>query len=215
VPIPTNLHTLAYVSIRQHTSAYVNIRQHTSDHTPQPGKQRLRCHDLCSCTSKASKLSGKRSPPRPSASPSEVTAYVGIRQHTSAYVSVCERAHRHGHLRVHRLELLLLHGLREPEGRAYVSIRQHTSAYGSIRQHTAAYVNGPEGLSLALARLLLHRLRFFLCIRQHTSAYVSIRSSAYVSIRQHTLARLRPHRLCFFLCMSQHPSAYVSYISRL
>jgi hypothetical protein len=49
------------------------------------------------------------------------SAYVSIRQYTSAYVSEQrERAVR---------------------GSAYVSIRQHTSAYVSIRQHTSAYVS--------------------------------------------------------------------------
>ncbi len=31
-----NLHTSAYVSIRQHTSAYVSIRQHVTSPTPTP-----------------------------------------------------------------------------------------------------------------------------------------------------------------------------------
>jgi hypothetical protein len=75
------------------------------------------------------------------------SAYVRIRPHMSAYVSVygripgeCEdiqeRSDEDAHAAV-----------------AYVSIRQHTSAYVSIRQHMSAYVS----------------------IRQHTSAYVSIR----------------------------------------
>jgi hypothetical protein len=104
---PTSLHTSAYVSIRmliqadrpplirinrrhcmrQHTSAYVtayvSIRQHTSLHT--------------------SAYVSIRQP----------SAYVSMRQHTSAYFST--RQHTS----------------------AYVSIRQHTSAYVSIRQHAS------------------------------------------------------------------------------
>jgi hypothetical protein len=49
-------------------------------------------------------------------------AYVSIRQHPSAYVSI-----RHG-------SSGLVARLPMP---AYVSIRQHTSAYVSIRQHTS------------------------------------------------------------------------------
>ncbi len=51
------------------------------------------------------------------------SAYVSIRQHTSAYGRVTERR-----LHCHHTS-------------AYVSIRQHTSAYASIRQHTSAYVD--------------------------------------------------------------------------
>ena len=62
------------------------------------------------------------------------TAYVGIRQHTSAYVS--KRVHQR-RIRQHTLTgTWRLHAL------THVSIRQHTSAYVSIRQHThtSAYV---------------------------------------------------------------------------
>ncbi len=51
------------------------------------------------------------------------SAYVSIRQHTSAYVSIC-------------LPLLYC-----PVTDTLFSIRQHTSAYVSIRQHTSAYVS--------------------------------------------------------------------------
>ena len=73
-------------------------------------------------------------------------AYVSIRQHTSAYVSmrtfgVLSDIHSHG-----VCELQVLQRQRSLNRLAhtssYVSIRHHTSAYGvSIRQHTAsAYV---------------------------------------------------------------------------
>jgi hypothetical protein len=99
-------------------------------------------------------------------------AYVSLRQHTSAYVSMlrdllyglcrwlagtCTRQHTSAHV-------------------SSVSIRQHTSAYVSIRQHTSR-----------------QHTSAYVSIRQHTSAYVSIRhvsirqhTSAYVSTRQHT-----------------------------
>jgi hypothetical protein len=50
--------------------------------------------------------------------PRPATAYVSIRQHTSAYVSVCK---------------LFGLGVLDPP--------QHTSAYVSIRQHTSAYAS--------------------------------------------------------------------------
>jgi hypothetical protein len=83
----------ALMGIRQHTSAYVSIRQHTAPLQLQAPLQ-LRCQYLYFLY---------------------YSAYVSIRQHTSAYVSM----------------------------------RQHTSAYVSIRQHTSAYV------ALRLPRLLM------------------------------------------------------------
>jgi hypothetical protein len=114
--------------------------------------------------------------------PREVWAYVSIRQHTSAYVSIgatcCETTREVG---------------------AYVSIRQHPSAYVGIRQHTSAYVSirqhtryvparrrarWGEGVILqqdvGRCRQERHRRKpTYVSIRQHTSAYVTI--------RQHTL----------------------------
>ncbi len=78
-----------------------------------------------------------------------MSAYVSIRQHTSAYVSTPG-----GAVVADDAELLKAFGKesRVPfDHLTYVSIRQHTSAYGSIRQHTAAYGS----------------------IRQHTAAYES------------------------------------------
>jgi hypothetical protein len=92
------VHTSAYVSMRQHTSAYVSIRQHTCrqpvemkearsarGRTAPPCPPPHRCVSICTvvlvfsqylyfCTSKARKLSTRRQR--------------GIRQHTSAYVSI-------------------------------------------------------------------------------------------------------------------------------
>jgi hypothetical protein len=137
------------------------------------------------------------------------SAYVSIRQHTSADTSPSVSMTRAGAKRerasfdtaeqLPRRTLCCVPG-RDPAsssearrntrggpGGAYVSIRQHTSAYVSIRQNTSAYVS----------------------IRQHTSAYVSIRqhtsdtsdTSAYISIRHHTSA---------YVSIRQHTSAYVS-----
>ncbi len=95
-------------------------------------------------------------------------AYVSIRQHTSAYVSIrqpsaCAEAHR-------------------------TCIRQHTSA-----QHTSAYVSIRQPSACAEAHRTCIRPRIRPHIRQQTSAYVSTRqhTSAYVSIRQSSEARLR------------------------
>jgi hypothetical protein len=95
-----------------------------------------------------------------------VSAYVSIRQHTSAYVSI-----RSAYVSIRTsayvsMRQICLPQCEEPPERAprRASIRQHTSAYASIRQHASAYAS----------------------IRQHTSAYVSIRqhTSAYVRMRQ-------------------------------
>jgi hypothetical protein len=88
------------------------------------------------------------------------SAYVSIRQHTSAYVSIipceCTQTTRYPYT---------VSFSRCQHTSAYVSIRQHTSAYVSIRQHNSLrmYSNSP----LPLYCLLLSM-------------------SAYVSIRQHT-----------------------------
>jgi hypothetical protein len=74
------------------------------------------------------------------------SAYVSIRQHTSAYAK-------------------WLRSIRSP---AYVSIRQHTSAYVSIRQHTSADASICEVAPV-------YPLAFAVAMSQHTSAYVSIR----------------------------------------
>jgi hypothetical protein len=95
-----------------------------------------------------------------------------IRQHTSAYVSVCYMTQELASLAwaLGALFTRFTAGTKAPSlywyqstrgcalgvsdaGVAYVSMRQHTSAYVSIRQHTSAYVS----------------------IRQNTSEYVSIR----------------------------------------
>jgi hypothetical protein len=93
-----------------------------------------------------------------------MSAYVSIRQHTSAYVR------QYWHSVVLPTYASIRNLLRQTS--EYVSIRKHTSAYVSIRQHTSAYVS----------------------IRQHTSAYVSIlhHTSAYVSIRQYWHSVLLP-----------------------
>ncbi len=63
------------------------------------------------------------------------TAYVSIRQHTSAYISIRQQASRT------RRKLWCAPRQRAVAPTAYVSIRQHTSAYASIRQRTSAYVS--------------------------------------------------------------------------
>jgi len=84
-----------------------------------------------------------------------VRRLLGIRQHTSAYVSI--RQHTSAYVSIQLTFFLLV------VVRRLFDIRQHTSAYVSIRQHPSAYVS----------------------TRQHTSAHVSIRrhTPAYVSIQ--------------------------------
>jgi len=86
-------HTSAYVSIRQHTSTYVSIRQHKSAHVSIPALHRplassslaaypvLHLVESALQVTEAHDAAGDlRAPPR--------SAYVSIRQHTSAYVCV-------------------------------------------------------------------------------------------------------------------------------
>jgi hypothetical protein len=92
--------------------------------------QRLLRQYLYFCASKASKLStsgftvaeGVPSEAAPS-SPEHMSAYVSIRQHTSADVSIRHLSLQHCGYTLHPF-------------RSRVS-RQHTSAYVSIRQHTS------------------------------------------------------------------------------
>jgi hypothetical protein len=71
-----------------------------------------------------------------------------IRQHTSAYVSICQmRATQHTSAYVSICQMRATQ-----HTSAYVSIRQHTSAYvrceqHSIRQHTSAYVSIRQHMS--------------------------------------------------------------------
>jgi hypothetical protein len=158
------------VSIRQHTSAYGRdgARRETSQHT--------------------SRFSPSRWPPvlRP------VCARRGIRQHTSAYVSI-RLAFRH---RVgHQCYALCAQGV------AYVSIRQHTSAV-SVR--------------LAFCHRVGHQCyALYVSIRQHTSAYVSIRQ--HTSVQTDACGRIAVGHQCCALCaegvayvsIRQHTSAYL------
>jgi hypothetical protein len=103
-----------------------------------------------------------------------IPARVGIRQHTSAYVSACSLAASPPYLRAgHTVHSNLRMS-------AYVSIRQHASAYTcvmsygplqppyvSIRQHTSAYVSIPACMSYAPLQPP------YVSIRQHTSSCVS------------------------------------------
>ncbi len=135
------------------------------------------------------------------------SAYVSIRQHTSAY----------GSIRQYTKQPQVPHPQRK-------QCRQHISAYGSIRQHTAAYVSIRSNLrNLILSAVSAvsgarapvrnrkgyarhefarfhfeRRGRFTLrcrcysrcsSIRQHTSAYVSI--------RQHTSAKSTLRSRCY------------------
>ena len=107
-----------------------------------------------------------------------VSAYVSIRQHTSAYLHIDKLESYNG-------------------ASAYDSIRQHTSAYVSTRQHASAYLHIDKLVAnncvsgLHVVKVNGHHLRApprIRRIRQHASAYAK-HTSAYVSMpqRQHTL----------------------------
>jgi hypothetical protein len=86
-----------------------------------------------------------------------MSAYVSIRQHTSAYVSI--RTSAYVSIRQHTS--------------AYASIRQHTSArcpFISIRQHTQACVSIRQHTSTYVSKVPVTPP----CICQHMSAYASI-----------------------------------------
>jgi hypothetical protein len=103
-------------------------------------------------------------------------AYVSIRQHTSAYVSIRVPLLRAG--KSQRASASLLSSVtKNTPASVFVSIRQHTSAYVSIRQHTSAE-------SLGVACLECDEEYTCVSIHQHTSVYVRIRLN--VSICQHT-----------------------------
>jgi hypothetical protein len=104
------------------------------------------------------------------------TAYVSIRQHTSAYVSIRQAVS------------------------SDTCIRRHTSAYG-IRKYTSAYVSMRQAvgatplpsISMEQRALYIRPTSAYVRIRPHTSAYVAVESRdtsalAYVSIRQQTSA---------------------------
>jgi hypothetical protein len=97
----------------------------------------------------------------------------GIRQHTSAYVSIRQHTCIRGQppTAVNPIRYVYL---------AYVSIRQHTSAYVSIRRHTCIRGQPPTAVNPIRYVYLA-----YVSIRQHTSAYVGIRQhmSAYVHTR--------------------------------
>jgi hypothetical protein len=162
------------------------------------------------------------------------SAYVSIRQHTSACGSALRLACHPQHTS------------------AYVGTRQHPSAYVGIREHPSylpraarKYLSPAEPAAPHLhtppappgTRLLRCQYVYFstskasklstwqsarakrccaisgcaACIRQHTSAYVSI--------RQHTSAVLRDKRMrCLhtsaYVSIRQHTSAYVSGVAR-
>jgi hypothetical protein len=115
----SDLHTSAYVSIRQHTSAW--RQAHCSSPRLGTELQGLAYSDL------------------------HTSAYVSIRQHTSAYVSIRQHTSAYVSIRQHTSAYVsLVKGalfVRDSERNHKVwhtltCIRQHTSAYVSMRLHT-------------------------------------------------------------------------------
>jgi hypothetical protein len=122
--VPSAVGEPAYVSVRQRTSAYVSIRQHIRQRTS--AYVSVRQHTSCGSSARGSPITCMHT-----------SAYVSIRQHTSAYVSIRQHTPAYASIRQNTP--------------AYVSIRQHTSAYASIRQHTSAYVMREQREGLACA----------------------------------------------------------------
>jgi hypothetical protein len=79
----SNLHTSAYVSIRQHTSAYVSIRQNTRPHTSAYVSTTCLARHRPTDSMAPAILCGMHSTAPPTA-----FVYVCIRQHTFAYVCI-------------------------------------------------------------------------------------------------------------------------------
>ena len=125
------------------------------------------------CTSKASKVRTLMKEARVAVSlrsaaprgPSAATSTCSIRQHTSAYVSVCQRTSSYG-LELRREHLDLAPWLDFVLVACVADVPHellHTSAYVSIRQHTSAYVSCVLVACVAdVAPELLHLLRQYL-----------------------------------------------------
>ena len=139
------------------------------------------------------------------------SAYVHIRQHTSAYVS---RPAQAASWELAYLGAAQSRGCAGQLPAAPSHARLHTSVYVSIRQHqyTSAYVARlrRSTASCAFSRApVLFLLRQYLYFCTSTASTLSTRSvpeltSAYVSIRQHTSAYVSTRSI------RQHTSAYVS-----
>jgi hypothetical protein len=138
------------------------------------------------------------------------SAYVSIRQHTSAY-------------RPHGFEVVIPDADFAVFATADEAVnkrrqRVHRALVRCIRQHTSAYATADEAVNKRRQRIHRALVR---CIRQHTSAYGSIRQhpAAYGSIRQHTspsipdtiisICSSRFHTAAY-VSIRQHTSAYVS-----
>jgi len=156
--------------------------------------------DACSCssirtfcTSKASKVStcgsvGRSRPPsnHRRAPPSALhvshalvvqpTAYVRIRQHTSAYVcmsathSLCSLQHTSAYVRIRQ------------HTSAYVRIRPHTSACVSIRQHTSACMSATRSSCSLTGQLRQH---LYFCTSKASKVSTVPVSAACVRRRHH------------------------------
>jgi hypothetical protein len=135
-PYSTVQHTSAYVSIHQHTSAYVSI------HLIRRLRRTIFYSAVLFTIYVLECLLVFRAPFH--ARRAVLPAYVSIRQHASAYVSIRQPLVFRAPLHARRAVLPAYVSIRQDSIRqhtsAYVSIRQHTSAYVSIRQHTSAYV---------------------------------------------------------------------------
>jgi hypothetical protein len=156
------------------------------------------------------------------------SAFVSIRQHTSAYVrgaaacpttrrrctcSICIRQYTSAvvSIRQHTSEerrRVQQRIVAVPVRYAYVSIRQHTPAYASSRQYTSAYVSirqKSDGMSDNASPLCMLPV----AVRGHIYSTYAARASVrhahaqlLLGTRQHTsaYARIRPHTPAYVSC---------------
>jgi hypothetical protein len=106
------------------------------DETPHDSPEDKSIHRARTCPACAASTAGKML---------QTFAYVGIRQHTSAHVSIAYasiRQHTSAYVSIRQHTCSASRSEHSRKDVAYVSICQHTSAYVSIRQHTSAYLLG-------------------------------------------------------------------------
>ncbi len=128
-------------------------------------------------------------------------AYVSIRQHTSAYVSIRQLAgvERHEHpLRYVRL---------------VESIRQHASAYVSIRQRTCVERHEHPLRHVRLVDALLLR-QYLYSGTSKTSKLMPVSRDASIRCRVRLVESIRQHTSAY-VCRGTHPLPYVRLVDAL
>jgi hypothetical protein len=191
--------TSAYVSIRQHgfvahrvderqhMSAYDSIRQHTSAYDSIPGEDAVDVGFVAHRVDEREHENrpihcGKRAQVRSERQMvrfacQQTSAYVSIRQHTSAYVIHCGKR---GKVRIERQMVRL--ACQKTSG--YVRIRLDTS--GDVKWAVSARWRALPGSTCGFGVSVTSApssCRLPVSIRRHTSAYVSIRQHTCLEAR--------------------------------